>query len=653
MSSWLVFLLSASAGELHPLTEAAVFRGQSGTVTLPLPLPDASRRSEPVILNLIVNVSAWLNTEQSQLTVSVDGVPHRTLSADQMTADGTPVPQRITLPPLASGFHRIQLDAQLRVPDEDLCDWRDDPGAWMTVSPDTSIFWTDREDVLLNDAPAVTDLRILPEQWQMQGDPVEIDIDASPTASAVEALWTGALLLEQWGLMVSSGGEADHPRLQLRVDEDDPMLIHAPAARAVVRVEEQVLSVTTRREADWSGALRGLMDRSLRARCDRLPCTLGAPPPIPRLPEARDDAAAITIADRGIVRGWIATGAGRHELQVTWPRPAAWRLTAPPRLELLVRLPEGIRLDDRRSRLTAWLGDRPLETWRLHHDDANELVKMAVALPEASLQDPEWTIRLEAYLSPTRPEHCAPIDETAAWMIVEPESAMVIPREERRGPDLASIGAAARTTRPTIAWSAALGWDAAWQLRAILPGVSPGPWDATDACDGLCVRPHPAAALPEDSAIHHVVNHETDAWHDLTGEGGLPITARRGRAVLRAEDCDDQQCQTLGVYLPEADASAPPTPPALRQLTSREAVWNMPDWVMLDAAPIEVSWKTIEPAALPAAEVTLTVRQERARDLDNALLMAIGLVGILGGCWVAWRAHRERPDGQPINIEAN
>jgi hypothetical protein len=591
-------------------------------------------------LSLVLQASERVDPEQSWLTVSMDGVPVRTTSLAAVYQDGAAGTLNLNLPAIDKGFHTLSLKSSLWT-DQDPCLERDAGSAWLRVDPSSRVSWVHMD--------AQGGLTSLVEDWQFGDVPVSLVLPAVPTESGVAALLSTQRLLLGWGLetTLEPGGATIHLMQASALAEDDPQwaaglatLRSSADAQVVLDREGDTLRVLTLSPELWSQALSALTPELL-ARCTDLPCVLGPLPPETLL-ASQTQATPSSLAGLGMKRGVVFEGDGAHTLRLPFSRPASARVTEAPVVDLRVKLPQGI---DLRASSTAslWLGDRPIETWKLHSGEQ----RLVARLPEFAWKDASWELRLELQLDPETPD-CHAIDSKHNWIQIDPESAVLLTLEEPHFAGLSGFERATREEPATLRFNPELTWPQ-WQLAGALLAATPikaAPIPWTQDCIGPCIQPQVASV--RDPLAAWVAN--SPAWKDPAGTEDLPLSATLGYPAFHASDCTDGNCQTLSLYIPR-NAKAPENAPPLSALVGRQAVYDGQNWVSLDEdAEPALTLARLDQASGTDAVKTVSSSQAKLTRIDLSLLGILLLVATLGGLWL-YRSTKQQDNIGPVDIE--
>lgn len=635
--AFLMLLSAAMAAEEAIAPETLVLSGLQAEHSLIVSGPSTG----PVTLSLDLSASERVDAEESWFTVSMDGVPVRTTSLAAVYQSGTQGHMELELPALDEGFHTLTLKSSLWT-DQDPCLDRDPESAWLRVDPSSAVSWEAPE--------GSTRLTSLVEDWQAQDKPVSLVLPVLPTESGVAALLSTQRLLQGWGLetTLEPGSPAIHLMQASVLADSDPqwaagleVLRTTADAQVVVDRVDDTLRVLTLRPELWSQALSALTPELL-ARCTELPCVLGPLPAESHLEAPGDSTPPSTLGDLGLERGAVFVGDGSHTLRLPFGRPATTQVTEAPVVDLRVKLPKGIDLGSN-STASLWLGDRPIETWKLHGGEQ----RLIARLPEYAWADSLWDLRLELQLDPEN-ENCQALDPKHNWIEVAPESAVLLALDEPHFEGLSGFERATQDSPATLLFNPELTWSQ-WQLSGELLSSLPLNRELLSygsECQGPCIQPQVASV--RDPLAAWISG--TPAWKDPEGTADLPLSASRGYPALQASDCEQGDCQALSLYLPRA-ARVPENPPPFSALVGHQTVWDGEAWLSLeeDSEPTLTLART-DQASLAEMDRSVSTNEARLSRVDQAMLLLLLLVASMGGLWV-YRSTKKQESNVMEDIE--
>lgn len=635
--AFLMLLSAALAAEQALAPETLVFSGLQAEHSVILTGPSEG----PMTLALDLSGSERLEADESWFTVSMDGVPVRTTSLAAVYQSGTHGHMDLELPALEAGFHTLTLKTNLWT-DQDPCLDRGAESAWLRVDPSSALSWQ---------APTgSTRLTSLVEDWQAQDKPVSLVLPVVPTEAGVAALLSTQRLLQGWGLetTLEPGSPAIHLMQASVLAEEDPqwaagleILRTTADAQVVVNRVDDTLRVLTLRPELWSQALSALTPELL-ARCTELPCVLGPLPALSHLEAPGNSTPPSTLGDLGLERGAVFVGEGSHTLRLPFGRPATTQVTEAPVVDLRVKLPKSIDLESS-STASLWLGDRPIETWKLRGGEQ----RLIARLPEYAWADALWDLRLELQLDPEN-ENCHAIDPKHNWIEVAPESAVLLALDEPHFEGLSGFERATQDTPATLRFNPELTWSQ-WQLTGELLSALPIKRDLlsqSSACDGPCIESR--VATVRDPLASWISG--APAWKDPEGTAELPLSASRGYPALQASDCEKGDCQALSLYLPR-EARVPENPPPFSALVGHQTVWDGEAWLSLeeDSEPT-LTLARADQASNAEMDRSISTNEARLSRVDQAMLALLLLVAFMGGLWV-YRSTKKQESTVMEDIE--
>lgn len=531
-----------------------------------------------------------LLSRRSLLTVEVDGVPRVTRP---LRASGRLV---AALGELGEGFHRLTVRARLRV-DEDPCLDQSADDAWVRIDS------ADLHGVSAS-AGGETLLEWLAEQSE---ESIRLEVP-DEVRESLEPDWASAVLDAHallWSRGLKPAPRADRA-LHLRVGAVDEGV-------AFAAVDGDDLVVTAAGPGALAVGLRALGDEGVLQRCATEGCELSE---LRESAEVRSDRTTevVRLDDLGFARGWRAAGEGRHVLRFGWDRPADWRPTEWPRVEMAVRVP-ATGIDVERSRATLSVNDIPLATWALEAGEA----RWRGRVPEAVWTEGRWEVELAVTLRTHEDEGCHDEDDDL-WVHVDGSSSLTVPREELAFAGLAS--AVDHFRGAPLVWNERLGVDALGAVGAVLAplqGSEPWRWlPPGRECRGACIRIASGRWWEDESRLTLVGDVGRRRWRDDSGELGMPLLPAEDTLLLERRGRDELLVVALGA--PEELA-----PPSWVGLLGEIALFHDGAWDIL-AVDDEPTVARVVEAPEPEQAAQMSVEEAQVRWVDVGFTVLAGLV---------------------------
>ncbi|MDH3269889.1 MAG: cellulose biosynthesis cyclic di-GMP-binding regulatory protein BcsB [Gemmatimonadota bacterium] len=624
--------LSAQEVDEVVISSAQVLSGRAARTEIIIPVFGPLESPE---VSLDLDYSEMLDTDRSLLTIQVNDRPLRSIRLSEI---GRTLAFR--LPPEA-GFQRVSIEARLTVQgDPCLLDYRD--SAWLTLLPSSRVRYrqgsTDGDD-----ATSVAVAEIV-ERWTASGaTAIQMDVPETTDPDLLLALVDIDHLVRGWGLEPRYDGPMGRgePRLQVTIGVAEAESPWQSAAgpdeiAGIARAEGTFLELHAHRPDGISRMAQLLGDPEAYRLCPGSTCMVGASfrASGTEAPSPRDRGAAYDLVDAGFPEGWVAAGAGRHQLQMVWPRPPWWRLHRWPELRLRARVASP---DDDDSRLTVHLNGQPLASYALSERE-NDVVALSVRIPPQFWTADEWIIQVAARLEESR-ESCVAADPDALWMVLEPESGLYVPRTEERFDGIAEYHEFGRV--PTLTGDPTIFSDHFANVAAVLypyrarMDASRGfLWDPE--CDDDCLELVPVGSGRATGSIVEA----GEMWVlDRSGALRIPLLPEPGHYQLARTE--------VGLLLAAPRAQAEVTVPDFSALLGPWALFVNGSWVAREAdAPtglVEVG---------PTGEETLLLSEEQQRArFVNFLWLCVVIASAAGGSFWIWRTSRDRASEPSDHVE--
>lgn len=656
----------ASPTQLEIVPRPIILQGSRATTNFVFRLPDSAQETLTPRLHLDWNRSDLVNASHSSLSVHIDGNVVSTFRLHNDNHDRTNDSRSIALGSLPVGPHRLELTSRLSV-DGDPCLKRHQEDAWLKVMPSTRISFkapprTHPENLSLARLP--TDLRNA-----ANGGWVQIVPPPTLTQQAARAMVEAHHLLKNWGLKValeSASTATDLPLPQVilaSLHQPLPeaiktefrlatrLLRSAPAeAIGVVAIVGKQLALLARQEAHLPDIVRQLSQTSIRQLCpQREPCLLSRSIPKPQKDplSTPDKATVLRLADFGYQLGWTAKGPGSHTLRFVWNRPASWKITTPPRLQLNLRLPVGTLLDRSRTHVSVVLNEHPLASWNLHDSEQARQV-LRVKIPTEHWREASWAFEVAIYLAPESKLPCEAIDADAIWAVLGPESHISVNRHEPQYQGLASFYHAAQDRRPAVHWRPLDNWGQVLQLSEILYPFSlltpNSRWDFGRLAEASSRAPR--IELQPTVLDERLVSSGLDPnqfWHDTSRQLGVPVLRAETAAVLSHHDANEQHPEQLRIHLGNRLALRCPSP-QFPGLLGRYAVCVDELWVGLgqESHPIQTLDIQRSPPKNSLALRKLRSEEEYSLLWVNLIWTGLSLLSLIAIALYAWRRPRTK-----------
>jgi Bacterial cellulose synthase subunit len=429
------------------------------------------RLSDPVLtIHWIPDSDLDLNA--SSVTIELDGRELQRVELAKNPSNSI----AITLHKLEAGMHRVTVRGTLKS-SQYSCSSQATAG--LTLQAKSNLSWT-RKDHSVPPSP----LALYPNAWPRSASAVsDIELVVHATAASDKHMGGAFLdadhLLRSWGFRPVDRSTSDTVG-QFTIALFEPhkaasssLAIHANASEQRWQHAHQSLHRETKLgyvafadEArnvvvigrDVEGLRRGLHMLALehrRSLCVDLFC-LGTQRPDPTTLRqhliqdtalrddttpptrsvAEDPTRVLTLAERGHPKGWAARHFGVHRLSFVWQRPMHWRITADPTLAIKGDVSQAGHVDAKRSSIAISINGKPVATYSLERWVGS---KTALRVPRDLWLESEWVITAEVELIPSDDTPCKVMNQGSAWLTIDADTALFVPREEALYSGIASL----------------------------------------------------------------------------------------------------------------------------------------------------------------------------------------------------------------------
>jgi len=617
--------VSAQQVDVPVLSAPLVLRGRIARTEIVVPV-SSTRESPRVSLDL--SYSGTLDPARSTVTFRVNDRP---VTSARLADLGSSVD--VALAPEA-GFQRVSVDARLAL-HGDPCLLDDRDSAWLTVLPSSRVTYeiapTDPEEA------APVPVGGIPALWRDLGaDSVHIDVPRAQEPRLLLALLDVDHLVRSWGFQPRYGPAptAEGPRVRVDIEPSGYDPTWEPGADehvgALARTRGAVLELIATEPEGISRMVAMLSDSEAVRLCSGPTCMVGSsfrPDPGPLGLGLGDGEPVLDLGDAGYPQGWVAAGAGRHQMQLIWQRPPWWQLRRWPELRLRVRLAGQLNPTTDGSRLTIHLNGQPLASFPLANRES-DLVTLSTRIPPQYWSVDEWLFRLTARLEDDR-EDCAASDPDELWLLVEPESGLWVPRTEEVFDGISDFHQA--VAAPVLSGDPLLAAKHLPALASILypfrERLAGGSFRWASRCERHCFDIVRIGAVGETDPVAL----GGKVWVlDRLGDLRIPLLAEAGLYQLARADA--------GVVL-----SVPSEPGGA----------SVPDYAALRgswAFHVDGAWiernvddpKGVLEVGPEGRETLILSREQRRAQLVELLWLCAALAAAaLGGFWI-WRGYRDR-----------
>jgi hypothetical protein len=595
---------------VQPWPDAPVaLRGANPSAEAVFSFPSAIQRTGAVQLQIVLAVSERLDPTRTIFSIEVDDQPFRSVQLASLARDATGAVHLDTpLDEVGAGFHRVRVDGTLVVRD-DLCgDYR---SRWIRILAPSKL--------TSGPAPVVETVGI--SSWRAAGGGARILTTGTPSPELWLAHIEADHMLREWALKPDPNA---HRTLNLVANIEGIVLPNAIGAR--LEIVDDAMTIRARDAASLHRAIVAVMHDPAQTLCEGATCDLS----LAAMHESSENNRATTstpttvwsLSNSRSPSGWLARGPGEHTLHFDWIRPFHWHTLAWPEVTLMVRSGSLGQIDSRKSYVEVRFAGHPLSSWSL--DDVTQSGgRLVTRIPSSLWNERVWSFDVWVTLVDKGEVRCR-VESEQAWVSVDGESRLEVPRDEMRGPGLATIatmpGLVAleipRELGASAASSAAL---ALWPLRARKTGAA---WH-------LAIRDEPRISINKQSRFRRVDVEGVLRVVDSDDRGEVPVLNASNTVTV---ECLNAPCDHAGLWVPSVATMI--TAPSWIDLHARAAVGVGERWSQVNGS--DGNRRTMVSRVSTVATVSRAVSREeqKLRRTDIALLAFAVVVLVLGAFWI-------------------
>lgn len=551
------------------------------------------RKSRPKLL-LSWRKSGLVASKKSTLTISVDG---RTLQSVLLSSldEGE---HTFRLGSLEGGTHEINVRASLHI-DDDPCLNRKLNDAWLAIEPSSNVNWT--REVTATPKVPISDF---PAAWQrlaQRQSGIQIELNAPLDPFGIGAYLDTDHLIRKWAYLPESSRSANtvgHIKLSTvdRLPATSAVvkrLTDTPSTRFVIEVtEDGSLSITAVDTLALREAILLLANDGARSLCTETICTGNLQVPRSQIKNANLSISE-PIAPTQVWRlgqnlnsaGWWARGVGQHQMRFVWQRPMSWTIQEWPSLQLHAASSASANLDGNASVINVRINDRPVATYSLAKWQNG---KAEIKVPKDLWSAGEWVFDISVNLQNTESKGCSISDQESSWVTISPDTALWVPRQEKKYEGIASFYAeGSKSNMPSLVVSKV---DTA-QLSAVAPALYPiasnqnnvgdveQRWTIED--ESVCSKKQ-CVLIKDVAPLDAPLKYSPQIWNDTTGNLRIPqISTQNTLGLFYIPPAKEHMSQLVIVAGPRAEPFVPIDPPDMTGLFGRIALFSE-KWHILD-----------------------------------------------------------------------
>jgi hypothetical protein len=623
---WLCLLFALLCGSTNVFAQTTVqpwpdapiaLRGANPSAEAVFSFPSATQRTGAVQLQIALAVSERLDPNRTILSVEVDDQPFRSVQLANLARDATGVVHLdAALDEVSAGFHRVRVDGTLVVRD-DLCgDYR---SRWLRILAPSK----------LTSGPAPISEAVGISSWRAASGGVHI----TTTGASSSDLWLAHIeadhMLREWALKPDSHS---HRTLNLVANTEGIVLPDVVGAR--LDIVGDAMTIHARDAESLHRAVVAVMHNPAQTLCEGATCDLS----LSAMRDSTENSGTTTstpttvwsLSNNRSPTGWLARGPGEHTLHFDWIRPFNWHTLAWPEVTLMVRAGSLGQVDSRRSYVEVRFAGHPLSSWSM--DDVTQSGgRLVTRIPSSLWNERVWSFDVWVTLVDKGEVRCR-VESEQAWVSVEGESRLDVPRDEMRGPGVATVSAVPGLVALEIpdelgAETASSAAVALWPLRARRMGVA---WH-------LATRGQPRISINKQSRFRRVDIEGVLRVVDSDRDGEVPVLNASNTVTV---ECLNVPCDHVGLWVPSVAAMI--TAPSWIDLHARAAVGVGERWSQVNGS--DGVRRTIVPRVSPGAAVARAVSREeqKLRRTDITLLAFAAVILVVGAFWIARSQHQRK-----------